>query len=643
VPNCCPQFETGEGSGYSFGLNYQFPLPFRLSAGLGLGYYVWNADLIAYETKPVRIDNRIEQASIKHTLESELSDIGFTPYLSYNITGGLNIFAGGHIGYIVLSQFRQYETLVEPEQGFFHDTGTRIRNDTSGNIPEIETVYSSLFFGVQYDIRLGAKSHWLISPTLTYNWGRSNIIKNYDWRANALMFGLQLKYSPPVIKQTEEIYKEAHKIDTLTFLSEDYLRDTVITGRESIKEISEKNNNQIIHKKLIFRTDTLFKRPKPRLAININVPVIKLEGQFVTQAFPLIPVVFFNKNEADLSAYYHLLRETDAFSIDKLHINPVEYQKNLLNIVGYRMQKYADAKLYITGYCDSISEGMNYPLAEKRSKAIFDYLKKTWKIKPSRLIIRMPSQCSPPDPTETRNDSGYADNRRAELSSDNDELLAPIKNKKYIEPRTINPPVMIFDPAGSTEKGIARWALIVRKGDDTLSQRSGDGYPGLLRDTLKTKDFAKLFSNEPLTIEFSMVDYEGQIGTLRKEIPVIADTAEYELQRLSLILFKVGDEKLTEKAKKDIREFLKEINSKSIIRIHGYTDPLGTERLNKELSKKRAETTAKFIKRLLPKADIEQVKGLASEKFPPGIDSYGTPMHRFLSRTVFIEILKKIK
>ncbi len=643
VPGCCPKYETGEGPGYSFGLNYQFPLPFKFSIGLGLGYYLWNADLTADETKPVRIDNRIEQAVIRHTLETKLSDIALTPYLSYNLAGGLNIFAGGHIGYILSAHFRQYETLIKPAQGTFFDTGTRNRNDTSGTIPEVETVYSSLFFGVQYDIRLGSKSHWLISPTITYNWGRSNLIKNYDWRASALMFGLQLKYSPPVIRQTEEVLKDIQKIDTLTFLSEDYLRDTLIIGRADIKETKEKIDNKIINKRITFRTDTLFKRPVPRLNVNINVPVIKLEGQFVTQAFPLIPVVFFKKNKAELSDYYRLLEETKNFSIDELPVNPIEYQKNILNIIGKRLQETPDAKLYITGYCDSTTEGANYELAKQRAISIINYLRNRWNINRQRLIINSPTRCNPPEPTETRNDSGFADNRRAELYSEDLEILAPVRNKKFLEPRNINPPVLILDPTGSTDKGIARWAFVVRKGDDTLTLQSGNGYPGLIRDTLQSKDFDKLFSNEPLTIEFSMVDYKGQIGRMTKEIPVIADTSEYELQRLSLILFKVGDERLTEKSKADIKEFLKGTGSEAIIKIHGYTDPLGAERLNTELSRKRAENTAAFIRKILPKIHIQETKGFAARKFPPGINSYRTPIHRFLSRTVFIEVLKRIK
>jgi len=643
VPNCCPTFKNGEGPGFSFGLNYEFMLPYKFSIGLGLGYYDWGATLTADETKPVRIGNNIETALIKHTLNTDFTDIGFTPYANYKLVRGLNIFVGGHIGAIISSHFHQYETLVEPAGSIFYDTGTNVRNDVSGAIPDIETVYSSLFFGLQYDIRLGNQSYWMLSPTLTYNWGRSAIIKNYDWTASALMLGLQLKYSPPVISKTEEVFKDIVKIDTVTILSEDFMHNTVVQGEKRSEKFDETSYGKIVHKTIISRTDTLFKRPVPRISVKINAPVIILEGQFITQAFPLIPVVFFTKNSADLSEYYIVHANTDSFSIEKIKIDPLEYQRHLLNIIGKRMTENPDAKIFITGYCDSLSEGVNYELAAKRAKSLVNFFNKKWQIPVSRLIFKPGTQCNPPNATETQNDSGYADNRRAELYSDSPQLLAPIKHKRFIEPRVVNPNVLLIDPSGSTSKDIARWSLVLKKGDSILSNRSGNGFPGILKESLKLKDFNLLFNNEPLKVEFSMVDYEGQIGQTVKEIQVQADTSEYELQRLSLILFDVGNDKLSEEAKTEIREFMKGITPNSIVRVNGFTDPLGSSVLNIALSRKRAENTALYIEQLYSNIKIESVKGYASAEFPPGVFAYQTPIERFLARTVFIEVLKKIK
>jgi outer membrane protein OmpA-like peptidoglycan-associated protein len=543
----------------------------------------------------------------------------------------------------IRADFHQYETLTKPDGAFFFDTGTNMRNDTAGKINDVETAYTSLFFGLQYDIRTGDNSKWLISPTITCNWGRSAIVQNYDWRASALMLGVQIKATSPLIKKVEEVYREDTIIDTLTVMSEDVIRNTIVTGKEHIDKYTKALDGKIIHTTVFSRTDTLYRRPVPRISVNINVPLINLEGQFVTQAFPLVPVVFFTKNSADLNTYYYTETNTDTFDIDIIKINALEYQKNLLNIIGKRMRKFLSSKLYIAAYCDSTTEGVNHKLAGKRANTIRQYLENKWTIKPSRLIVKPATGCNPPNATITRNDSGYADNRRAELFSDNPKLLSPVHNKRYIEPKAINPPLLIFDPSGSTSNGIARWALVIKKGEKVISQRSGNGFPGIFYDTLKTKDFTSLFSDIPLTVKFAMIDFEGQIGEVKREIPVKADTSEFELQRLSLILFKVGDETLSKKAKNDIREFLKDISNNSIIRVMGYTDPLGTPKLNKNLSRKRAENTAAFIKKILKGIKVEQSRGYASEAFPPGINSYSTPIERFLSRTVFIEILNKIK
>ncbi|GEM_PF-1192581 len=642
VKNCCPQFENGEGKGYSFGINYQFRTPYHLDIGLGLGYYVWNATISADENKIVEFDDRSEQGLCRHILDVSISDIGFTPYLSYNIIDRFNIFGGGHIGFIIKSDFRQYEKLVEPIDGYFEETNSKIRNDISGLIPDAQPVYASLFLGMQYDIRLNANSDWLLAPTITYNFGRSDIIKFYDWQASALMLGFQLKYSPR-LEVPHEIFEQVINIDTLTIINEDIIHNQFKFGMEQTKEYIETKNGKIIHKSIILRTDTIFKRPVPRVQFDVNAEEIELESRYITQVFPLIPAVFFPKNSADLNMYYNVDTDINTFVLEKMSINALEYQKNLLNIIAKRMQEIPNAKLYINAYCDTLSDGVNTKLTKSRAEAIAEYLHKKWHIKQSQLIIRHSPTCHPPAPTLTRNDSGFADNSRAELSSDNPKLLAPIKNKRYSEPIKINPPVLRFVNNGSTKKGIARWSIVIRKGDKVISQHSGNGFPDVISDTLTYKDLTMLFSAEPLKVEISMIDFEGQIGKFEKTIPINVSSADYEIQRLSLILFNVSDDKLNKTAKNIIKDFVHNIADKSIIRVKGYTDRLGTLKYNRELSQRRAENTAAYIHKIVRNATIKKPLGYASSEFPPGINSYKTPIERFLSRTVFIEVWKKIK
>lgn len=645
IDNCCPRFISGQGSGYSFGFQYEFPLPYKLSTGLGIGYYNFSGTLSALETKPVRINNNITDALIEHSIEASISDIGFTPYLGYNITDKLRVDIGGHIGILVSKDFNQYEQIIEPaDQGVFTDTGTRIRNQVSGNIPESNSVYAGLFFNFSYDFRLSHNSAWLMAPSMAYTLGRSDIVSKRDWTIDALMFGIKIKHSPKIIPaEPIQEFRTIYKIDTIVVLNNEVMRNTVVSGTpiENTKIIE--HNNRIINETYVFRRDTLMKRPLPSINVDFNVPVIHLEGQYVTQAFPLLPVVFFDLNSADINDIYKQKDLSSQFDIDKIAINPLVYQMNLLNIIGSRMSEYQSAKLILAGYCDSITEGNNRQLGNRRAEAVRDFMVTKWKIEPSRIILKPTVSLYPPEATATRNDSGYSENRRVEISSDNHAITAPIMKHKFLEPQKINPPELIINTEGSTQLGIESWEIIIRKGTQVLSAKKGNGFPGLIVDSLQLYDFNSLFSNEPVTLTLEMTDIENQTSALTKEIPVIADTSEYELQRLSLILFEVGSNKLNDKSISDIKVFLNDIGEQSIIRIKGYTDPLGSVSLNRELSSARAKNTADFIKSQYKNLIIEAVSGVADSEYPPGIRSYESPIERFLSRTVFIEVLNKRK
>ena len=646
VPSCCPHYSAGEGNGFGLGLELSYPLPFNLSTGIGLGYYILDNKLTAPEYKIVRIDNAPFNAKIEHIIDAKISDIGFTPFISFNPFGGLNLRAGAHLGILMQSTFHQWEELVEPaDRGVFEDTGTRLRNDTSGTIPNAQAVYAGLTIGVSYDLNMNKAASFIISPSLIYMYGMNIISKNLNWKIDAMLFGLQMKYTPvytpPKVKPVEE-FKEFHKVDTIEVLSEDIDRNIIVRGSQKVETKIERTERLITTYTFYTRKDTLFKRPMPRVNVSLNATDLKLNGQFVTQAFPIVPVVFYDANSAEINSFYINNFNKSTFDEANLDINSMVYQKNLLNIIGKRLSNSPNSTIEIRGYIDSATEGNNCDLAKSRAIAVKDYLIKKWGINADQINIGTTKKCTPPEPTTSKNDSGYADNRRIEIYSE-DAILGPIVRKHFLEPKAVNPPSITFDPTGSTTKGIDYWKLRILQGDSIIYTDEGNGFPGRKEFPISNGDFRKIFNNSPLFVEFSMKDFENQVSSVNKKINVIADTNQYELQRLSLILFGVSSEQLSQKAKNDIKSFVKEIKPESIINITGYTDILGSETLNKQLSSKRAQNTAQYIHQIAPSINIDKVTGLASSEYPPGIQSYSLPVERFLSRTVFIEVLNKIK
>ncbi|HRI30376.1 MAG TPA: OmpA family protein, partial [Candidatus Kapabacteria bacterium] len=77
--------------------------------------------------------------------------------------------------------------------------------------------------------------------------------------------------------------------------------------------------------------------------------------------------------------------------------------------------------------------------------------------------------------------------------------------------------------------------------------------------------------------------------------------------------------------------------------VSGYTDKLGDAELNARLAESRANAVADYIKDIKRNANIVNNVGYGSTKMPPGVNTTSLPEARFLSRTVQIEIIKRIK
>lgn len=654
VQSCCPEYKDGKGLGGAFGLTYELQLPYSMFIGLSAGLSDQSGLLETFESKDVRDGNSLIKAKISHKIDVKHQDVFAEPFLVFNPFGNLELVLGAHLGYVIKKEFHQTESIVEPtDKGVFSDNGKRTRNDTTGIIPNASTIHNGVTIGIQYNLNLNEYGTLLLVPYVSYMFGLSEYItdskwlaEGNTWKSDALRFGLQfksvIKEIHPPVKKIEQ-FKEIIKIDTTTIITEDYDRNTFKQGKSIVTTKIDDGLDAKTTYNITTRTDTLFKRIKPRVNIELNVQSVQLQGRFVSEAFPLLPMIFFDINSSELTPVYTKLTNPDDFDINKIPITPIDYQKQLLNIIGLRLKIQPKANVRIYGYTDSTTERGNCELGRLRAESVKSYLMKVWGIAGDRLIISGWKKCTPKEPTFTRTESGYADNRRVELETDFDDILDPMSNQRYLEPQMINPPFIELKTTGSTVKGIKSWELNIAQDGKTYFYKSGNGYIDVIRDTIDLSKFNQIFLSKPLICKYTLTDYEGQTNSVTKEIVVNADTARYELQRLSLILFGVSSDKLTEKSKDDIFHFTSKINPDSKIEIKGYTDILGVPLHNMQISQRRAKNTAEHIKKIAPNLIIDNIKGVASDEFPPGISAYNTPIERFLSRTVYIEVLNLLK
>ena len=645
VPNCCPQFnKSTEGKGYYFGVGFELPLKYSLFIGIRASYNYFDADFQVDEPTTVRIGNNAVNGFFTHFMNTKFTLLNFEPYFKYNLFGNFNLTAGGFIAPYLSKKYSQYETIKSPKNGVFNETGLDTRNVRSGSIvTSVTAVYSGINFGVNYDLPLNSDKSLILSPEIYFNIGLTDLIDSAKWKANNLKFGLAISYTPKpkIIIPIENI--TTFKIDTLTIDKSDYQYDTFVSGRQDTSKTVENLDIRIINNTIISRTDTVFHKKVYTVNIQTSVPKINIKTKLVTQAFQNLDVVFFDQNSDHIQSNYNLLKSSSEFDIERLEPIPMKLHNDILNIIGFKLNKYPNSKISLKGFIDSTTETGNTAIAYSRAKTIRKYLNEIWDIDTNRISIVYDKNCYPALRTITQNESGYSENRRVQILSPNPEILSPLKRENFEEIVDISPRDFKVSTKGSDKKGISQWNIIGKQGNIEVLNYSGTQLPDELNNTISDSLARKLNSTMPINVQFSVIADNGSRAFAQDDITIIKDTSDIKVSRLALILFDVASDQIPKSSDKEIQNFLKELKPTSELKITGYSDILGTEEFNKNLSNSRANKTAELIKRFNSNAKIISVKGVGSDEFPPGINSYNTAAERFFSRTVLIEIIDRIR
>lgn len=662
IPNCCPKFDGALGSGYSIGLSGDYLISDKLYLGWKFAFVDISAPFKAKESVPVRVDDNIIDGIFEHSLNIHLNGISIQPNISYNLFS--NFFASGGVNftYLINRRFDQREEIVEPaNRGVFVETDTRVRNINSGILNSVKSIFFGPTISFSYELPVNERGTWKIAPEISIAAGLTSMVDAYDfdeatqtnnkidWKIYPAALTLSLKYTPLPPKKI--IYFEEYRynpaIDTIIVESSKYKSKTYLIGKanQSVKIDTNFSAKVIIFTRTEQRTDTIFVLPKPVANIAIDSKSITVQAHYVTEAFPLLPIIFFDSLSYEIPNNYITINNIREFSEETISTNPVLFHKNLLNIIGYRLLEFPESKITLIGTSDSTTEKSSCALARSRAETVKKYFENVWQINSDRIIIKTEkNNCSPSNPTQTQNEMGWADNRRVELSGTDNRVFTPILRKRFLQATEIVPSKVEINTAGTTFENIKSWSISASQPGLEVFSASGDTAISTISFVIGSEQAARLSQDSPLNIEFKMTDMEGNQVSANSNIAIQKDVSEYEVERISLVLFNVGSDKLDNESEKSIKEFIKDLDEKtSKIRIIGYTDMLGNQEINKQLSINRAKNTQLFIKKIKPGAEISEALGVSASSYPPGISSYSTAAERFLSRTVQIEIVKKMK
>lgn len=386
-----------------------------------------------------------------------------------------------------------------------------------------------------------------------------------------------------------------------------------------------------------------------------NFRGLLIEENLVKELYPLLTYVFFDSGSAKIPDRYVLFTDpsqTQMFSDTSIPGGTMEKYYHVLNIIGYRLRRYPNTKIEITG-CNSGQDSLNEvrSVSEQRGKVVYDYLINIWRIEPARIKLQA-ARDLPALPSNRRDPLGIIENRRTEVTSTDYEIVRPIVNRdlrRYPQPDTMHFQMQ----NGINDALVARRAIEIK--------RNGQIWH-IMTDVGRTEAVSPSFNwgknaNEdsipnaetPYTAQLIVYSQDGkECRSNIVEIPVeIITNEEKRRERLvdktidiySLVLFKFDSPEAGALNERILDEFVySDVRPGAQIEVTGYTDVVGLEDRNLKLSEQRAGTVTNGVRRNVRAGVYASLVGKGVGETAP-LYTNDLPEGRFYNRTVQVRIV----
>ncbi len=652
------QFSYGNNFGISLGLYYEIPFRKNLSIRFK-ALYTYDRASIDKDIPSVMMSSGSDVPStIRNTISADLSNVVLEPMLKFEFMKRLSLLTGVNAGIRLYNGFTHDEEIITPLSAYFPD-GSQKRTITNENKPMNLSLFSQLCTGLSYEIPLNYDGTVLLSTDLVFAFGFVQIANDFTIDVNTAKLGFNLLFStmPTLIPDTinEDHYYpviDTVKIETASVSGPEYQAgfERTIIDTSYDKYIRNINTRT-------FRTDTVFlPMPVARSAIKtidtllkLSIagiedgveypPVIKIEEFKSLNTQPLLRYIFFDDNSGKLPERYKLLTKNQA-----QNSNPADFDKgpalevyyNLLNIIGSRLKNEKKSKITITG-CNSNTgnEANNKDLSMERAKSVADYLENTWGIEKNRITLN--ARNLPQNYSIGEDSDCIAENRRVEISSDTWDIIAPIINNDFFV--QVTPPQVRFKINSDKVNKIREWELTASANKNTgkIFADTG-GIPQVidwnigndLKDIPNGAGSLECQAEATSDSGISVISNEQKI--LLKRISLkekqILNKNDKEIDVYNLILFDYDKTSLNPENMQIVKYMNSKLKYNSIVKVEGYTDRVGDEDYNLELSKSRAKAVAKLLK-----ASSVNVEGYGKASL---LYDNSLPEGRFYCRTVRI-------
>jgi outer membrane protein OmpA-like peptidoglycan-associated protein len=621
VADCpqCGNFSNGSGNGFEVQLfgeipfNFYRPLDLTFGAGFvqrggAFGQTVTNSEMVLDNSNtyvPYTRSNSFSASLAYIDLSGGLRITPLKKYPAYFCADlDVDIPAGRSVTYT------QTESIISPQGLLYPQNHLTTRTDGAGSVDGANTL-----FGIRgtlgYELPFGPIL--TASPELSYYYPLNEVETARPWRVSSVSLGVAFRWNKP----------------------------------PSAVEEPPPPPEKPAKPPIVQHEDPNALAPKLAVASLTSDPLHIIETT-VTETFPILPYIFFDSASAVLPDRFAQItpNEASGFKESDLPHRSLESYYQILNVIGSRMTSNPGATLKINGTTDG-REGntdggsmhdVEKDLAQRRAIAVRDYLANVWKIDATRLIITTTDV--PKNPSSTEYAEGFEENRRVELTSDNDQILKPIVHERFREESAL-PKTIPISLTASSSIGVRNWHLTISSKSNKVYESSGNGEPPKSLEWKPTEgqveSLAKtLGAKDSLTLTLEASATNGAHSSQQVAIPASKSINPFELSRLSLIVFDFDQSSIEEQNKRMISQFVaKSLYPASTATITGSTDNLGELDHNQKLSEARAFNVRDLILADKPTATITSTKGVGPSNL---LYDNHLPEGRYYCRTVKVEV-----
>ncbi|MCC6846254.1 MAG: OmpA family protein [Bacteroidetes bacterium] len=657
--SCCPQFSSGSGTGFSAGFIAELPLTDYLRLQIrpafsSIGGKLTTPEIIG-NTRILNgnspFDTITAPVTVEHSLDATLYTAGIEPTAALNITDGLFAHAGFSLAFLFNAQADVRETIISPETSVFLD-GRAFRNDKTGAIDGASSMLFSGIFGLSYELPIGGGK--FLRPDIRYFLPFSNLA-GVSWKAHTLQIGAGLLFAVYPQEEIKYLRDTVYLRDTASRFTAGIDHERVSRIRSNMQVETIRNGNVELRR---YTVSESYLREIPRKTVfSVAVsaagiekdgarqpqPTIRIEEIETEESFPLLPYVFYPENSGNLARTSMKLLDAQRarnFREDKLPGNTLDIYSQMLNIVGSRLRNKPNAKLIITGTSNVTGDDGKPETVAFRAAEIQQYFERVWNIEPSRISRK--TRGLPEKPANNSSDDGREENRRAELASDDADILRPITLRTT--ERKATPPRIEITPSVQSDTGIVYWSIVAEQSGEKLREYNGSSMPGIQSWNLEIAPQPKF--ETPVNVSLIARNERGEEQSARTAMEVRQLTLRkkrYELkndmriERFSLIVFDFNSAELSSANRKILEDIKSRITPESRIAIAGYADRTGELAYNSDLARRRCIEAQNFLN--LPDDRVE-ILPVGSRSL---LYDNSSPQGRSYSRTVQISISTPIR